>query len=524
MLVKIWAKPPYCQPSDITCWPNAEEINEFSKQLDGSLILKDMSDQQYINLTTKVYNIWTISYPAFIVLISSHQDVQNCVKFASTHNIQLSIQSTGHSYSGRNSANNSLQINLNSIQSYKFDIDASPPTITVETGLRWGKIYELVNSTFPDYVIIGGGDPSVGPAGYSSLGGHSPLTPRYGLSIDHIQQYHIVLANSEIVRVYDTQGKNQSVDQLFWSLKGGGAETFGVVLNITYKLNKVESEPGDVYNLLACTYPLYSRAYFQKDYIGDDILYNYFDYVQNGFDSSVTGYFEITFTDQYGYDSYNFEFAMMYYGNSSYGKQVFQPLMELNPYNNITYCSLSEYKYFWDIWSLIPGDLGGYPNYIANDFIPKSNLTKDYADLLLLMMNETNITEQYYGFYVATGTMIGGYNNLDNFPYGVNDSVGMGFRSSYFSMSLNFLWNDPGIYSKNESINDVLKNAKAWESKFRKYGNGIYSNEENSECGDGCDWKQEFWGQSNYDKLLKVKNSIDPNQVFWCNHCIGSDQ
>ena len=183
------------------------------------LVLEDMNDELYQNLTKQVQNPWTISYPSFIILIASHSDVQHCISFASAHNIQVSIQSTGHSYSGRNSANNSLQINLGSMQSYSFNKAANPPTITVETGIRWGKIYKLINETFPQYVIIGGGDLSVGPGGYSALGGHSPLTPKYGLSSDYIKEFFIVDANSDIIHVFDTKGKNESIDELFWSLR-----------------------------------------------------------------------------------------------------------------------------------------------------------------------------------------------------------------------------------------------------------------------------------------------------------------
>lgn len=36
------------------------------------------------------------------------------------------------------------------------------------------------------------------------------------------------------------------------------------------------------------------------------------------------------------------------------------------------------------------------------------------------------------------------------------------------------------------------------------------------------DWKTRYWGH-NYDKLLAIKQKYDPNQVFYCYHCVGSD-
>eukprot|EP01084_Bolivina_argentea_P237133 398628_1 len=122
----------------------------------------------------------------------------------------------------------------------------------------------------PDYVVLGAGDNSVGPGGYSSLGGHSPLAPRYGLSSDYIIEYYIVDANANIVHVFNTSGTNQSIDNLFWSLRGGGASTFGVVLNITFQLIKVrdDNEPNNVYTTLECAYPTFREPILRKQYMG----------------------------------------------------------------------------------------------------------------------------------------------------------------------------------------------------------------------------------------------------------------
>jgi len=36
------------------------------------------------------------------------------------------------------------------------------------------------------------------------------------------------------------------------------------------------------------------------------------------------------------------------------------------------------------------------------------------------------------------------------------------------------------------------------------------------------DWKQRYWGD-NYDDLLAVKRQYDPDNLFWCHNCVGSD-
>ena len=97
-------------------------------------------------------------------------------------------------------------------------------------------------------------------------------------------------------------------------------------------------------------------------------------------------------------------------------------------------------------------------------------------------------------------------------------SVTPAFRHNHFEIAMGAYWgNDPNQTKINEAKNLVHE----YEPKLREYGLGIYSNEENPDCVD-CDWKYQFWGD-HYDKLLSVKQKWDPNQVFWCNHCVGSD-
>lgn len=36
------------------------------------------------------------------------------------------------------------------------------------------------------------------------------------------------------------------------------------------------------------------------------------------------------------------------------------------------------------------------------------------------------------------------------------------------------------------------------------------------------DWQRAFWGE-NYPKLLAIKHKYDPDNVFFCHHCVGSE-
>ena len=139
------AKPQYCTPSNTECWPTANEITTFSSKLDGQLLTPNDTNNTeylvYVNMTENLLH--RNQYPSFIIVINSVSDIQESIKFASSHNIQISIMSTGHSWSGR-STTNSLQINLSQMRSYSVNnTNPNSTTITVETGVRWGEISKL---------------------------------------------------------------------------------------------------------------------------------------------------------------------------------------------------------------------------------------------------------------------------------------------------------------------------------------------------------------------------------------------
>ena len=60
------------------------------------------------------------------------------------------------------------------------------------------------------------------------------------------------------------------------------------------------------------------------------------------------------------------------------------------------------------------------------------------------------------------------------------------------------------------------------EDKFDAYyslGNGSYFGE-SAIVMDG--FKERLWGD-NYPRLLQTKQKYDPDNFFWCRHCVGSD-
>jgi hypothetical protein len=66
--------------------------------------------------------------------------------------------------------------------------------------------------------------------GWSQAGGHSWLSSEYGLGADNILEYKVITADGNL-----TIANEVSNPDLFWAMRGGGAGTWGVVVEATMK-------------------------------------------------------------------------------------------------------------------------------------------------------------------------------------------------------------------------------------------------------------------------------------------------
>jgi hypothetical protein len=80
-------------------------------------------------------------------------------------------------------------------------------------------------------LVVGGRCPTVGAVGgFVQGGGHGILAGPFGLAVDNVLEYKVILANGDYVIA-----NSCSYPDLFWALRGGGGGTFGVVTEVTYK-------------------------------------------------------------------------------------------------------------------------------------------------------------------------------------------------------------------------------------------------------------------------------------------------
>ena len=203
-------------------------IDELKNRLSGTLVLPQ--DTAYEELR-KVYNGMIDKRPAMIALCDNNNDVITCVNFARDNDILLSIRGGGHNAGGLGICDGGLVIDLSPMK--EININAAGKTVKVQGGCL---LKELDAATHEVGMAVPAGIfGGTGIAGLTLGGGLGHLTRQYGLTIDHLLEAEIVLADGSLVTASATENAD-----LFWAIRGGGGN-FGVVISFVFRLVPVHT-------------------------------------------------------------------------------------------------------------------------------------------------------------------------------------------------------------------------------------------------------------------------------------------
>ncbi|TGO17974.1 hypothetical protein BTUL_0013g00470 [Botrytis tulipae] len=101
----------------------------------------------------------------------------------------------------------------------------------VGSGVSSQQAYEFADAN--NGIIVAGNCPNVALAGgYGQGGGHGPLATEFGLAVDQVLEWQVVIGVGTLVTATPIQNPD-----LFWALSGGGGGTYGIVLSATMKFH-----------------------------------------------------------------------------------------------------------------------------------------------------------------------------------------------------------------------------------------------------------------------------------------------
>lgn len=167
--------------------------------------------------------------PAGIAFCDNPSDVAQCLAFVQRYGVAVTARSGGHSYAGYSSGSG-LVIDVTRMNTVG---SVGGGTARVGAGTRLADLYAGLDAH--GVTVPGGSCPTVGVAGLALGGGIGVVGRAYGTLSDNIASVQIVTPDGS-VRECDAQ---QDSD-LFWALRGGGGGNFGVVTAFTFTTHQTQ--------------------------------------------------------------------------------------------------------------------------------------------------------------------------------------------------------------------------------------------------------------------------------------------
>ena len=203
-------------------------INEFRENFRGEVILPE--DSNY-DESRKVYNGMIEKHPAIIAKCNDAADVVTAVNYGRDNNILISIRGGGHNAGGLGICNDGLVIDLSKINYTR--VNSKSKTIRVGGGCTWGDVDHAGHAyglAVPTGIIS-----TTGVGGLTLGGGLGYLTRKCGLTIDNLLEADMVLGDGSIV----TASADDNED-LYWAIRGGGGN-FGVVISFLFQAHDIHT-------------------------------------------------------------------------------------------------------------------------------------------------------------------------------------------------------------------------------------------------------------------------------------------
>jgi len=440
--------------------------------------------------------------PSYSAAVANVEDIQQVVAFANTHNISVSIKTTGHSYAGSSTMKGSLLIWMAEFQKYG---NVGPHTdscgSTVEHVLKigggqvWGEAYQAVkNAGGRD--IVGGDAPTVSAAGGWLMGGGlSALSRLYGYGVDNVLALDVVLADASAATVDAC-----SHPDLFWALRGGGGGSFGVVTAAHYRTHLASPVFVLTVNILGVSE--LAQGYYQP------LVASWIDvWVDNSpyLDRRWSG----------GYWSLGGVEAFWFRGSEADARATFVDVL--------------------DAWKASMASSGGES--IAIKLFPFQDYISSRLSGCGFWNSETPACQRYEMPEEPTG-----YNNFGVGSRMVPRDWVTGGGGAAAKQTLKWMAQNGGLghtfnYYLGGAVSDVAPNATAVHPSVRTaiWNLQVFTPEliqkareaipESGVCynhaaKDEPDWNHAAWG-TNLPRLLEVKAAYDPANRFNCYHCVG---
>ena len=191
--------------------------------LDGKVVLP--GDAGFDD-ARRAWNLAVDQQPAAVAFPESAADVTAAVRYAAQRGLRVAAQGTGHNAGPLGSLADTILVRTDKMRGIRIDPQAR--TARVQAGVVWLDVVQAAAAH--GLAALAGSSPDVGVTGYTLGGGLSFLGRKYGLAANNVTAAEMVTADGRLVRA-DADHE----PDLFWALRGGGG-SFGVVTALEFHL------------------------------------------------------------------------------------------------------------------------------------------------------------------------------------------------------------------------------------------------------------------------------------------------
>lgn len=450
--------------------------------------------------------------PLYSVKAMNFEHVQNTVRFAAKNNIRLVVKNTGHDYLGRSTAASSINLWVYYMKDMTFTDNFVPEgapagsngngAVVLGSGVLWIDVYKAAEER--KLVVVGGAEATVGTSGgYCQAGGHSPISPHFGLCVDNVLQYKVVTADGEL----KVANSYQNTD-LFWALRGGGGGTFGVVVEAVYKTHPAFKNMNFAayqlyYNNDTKTLPKILNSFYSRQPAWSDLGWSGYAYVLENF------------------------MAVLYFlpdSDLATAQTSFDPFLgELTKLGTVLVDgNITHWPSFLQAYESMPtpdNRNAGTNTLLASRLIPRRNfetsqgvekLTAAVLNIQKDLKDNGNERGAFINHLVAGGAVRKGTS--------AETSVLPAWRNALMHIVDMVYWPD-GTPLALQKLYARKLTAATQRLRDLTPGSGSYMNEADI---NEPNWQTSFFG-SNYKRLKAIKDKVDPQGVFVCAKCVGSE-
>ncbi|KAL4969926.1 FAD-binding oxidoreductase [Aspergillus stella-maris] len=452
-------------------------------------------------------------YPTYVVNVTTVAQIQLAVNLARNMNLRLVVKNTGHDFNGKAAGKGALSIWTHWLKDKEFypeytaDNGYVGPAIKVGAGIQVFEANEFAKEN--GVTVVAGEAVTVGLAGYTAGGGHSPLSSMYGLAADQVLSMEVVLASGQFITASATQNPD-----VFWMLRGGGGSTIGVVTSMTIRAHPQLQTTSVTFNFTIDDCPS-ADAFWSG-------VSSYFDNFETFVDAGTYGYYYVGAsafqigTDYPGSTDYYFRMESFIAPNMTVAetKTLLAPWFNVLDSLNITYTPWYNHAdNYHDVWEVaFPQEYVGTALVkTASRLMPRSVFTDDTSRDSLSTAHKDGVDKGLFfaGFHVSgTGTSM---------PTPTDTSVLPAWRSALAHIIVGTQWTSDAPWS---TIYDNSTFVTSWMDTMRAIApdSGSYMSE-----GDLIEPNQTeaFYGEP-YARLYELKQRFDPTGVFFALTGVGA--